>query len=287
MDDKSIEPPPRIKLHLLFLMLVGAAVLGLVYRVTEWIIFEKVLTALAMPIGMLWMLLIMSIYFSMVYKARLLKWFSAIAFLILTISASPFTADLMSSSLERPYWDFSPDECEEFEAVVILGGGTSYAVNNRPQFNGSGDRIGLAARLYNLGKTKLIISTGRPLDGAETAGIPSLGDQTETLLVGLGVPKESIAKIGGRNTREEMVELDRYIRNFEIDVEKVGLVTSAWHMPRALRLAKRNGLELRPVPADFRSEKGFFSVLNLLPNTGSLNTVTQLSKEYLAWAVGK
>ena len=56
----------------------------------------------------------------------------------------------------------------------------------------------------------------------------------------LGIPDSAIVMGRGANTGEELQNAKRYLT--DADASRVGLLTSAWHMPRALRHAERNGL---------------------------------------------
>ena len=101
----------------------------------------------------------------------------------------------------------------------------------------------------------------------------------------LGVGDEDIIEVGGINTAEEL----RHLADERLDGQRVGLITSAWHMQRALRQARAQGLELEPVPADFltpvqqtQSPGPAQILLLLLPNSGTLNTTGAALKEYLA-----
>ncbi len=61
------------------------------------------------------------------------------------------------------------------------------------------------------------------------------------------------------NSRAEM-------RRFAESGEKLILVSSAWHMPRLMMLAGRNGADALPAPVGMRSQVAPFSVLDLIPS---------------------
>ena len=105
----------------------------------------------------------------------------------------------------------------------------------------------------------------------------------------LGVPKEAITLLPAANTSEEVAAMKILIE--QMGVERVGLLTSAWHLPRAVRLAKKQGLDVVPVPADFRSNtstpriswRGLLT--NFVPNPLSFWETSLAVKEYLAGVV--
>jgi len=118
-------------------------------------------------------------------------------------------------------------------------------------------------------------------------------DPAETsrdILLKLGVPDSAIEISGGRNTSEEMQELSQ---RFQTSKSRIGLLTSAWHLPRAVRLANRNGLQPIPLPADFRTGanvEGFTTgqiVESMIPNGSALAATWSCAKEYLGMLVGR
>ena len=68
------------------------------------------------------------------------------------------------------------------------------------------------------------------------------------ILVDLGVPASSISLEEGSENTIENIEFVRLL----VGNEAVALVTSAYHMPRALRLARMHGLKAAAFPADWQ-----------------------------------
>jgi uncharacterized SAM-binding protein YcdF (DUF218 family) len=177
-----------------------------------------------------------------------------------------------------------------FDVLIVLGGGAAMGANGRPQVNSAGDRIVLAAQLYQAGKARRIICTGERIRAIDPDGTdPS--QQALSILESLGVPPTAIERSGGSNTAEELAHIAQIVK----PGERVGLITSAWHMPRALRLARRHDLELEPVPADFLGSRpdaaqppGFgATVLLCIPDAEALVVAARWEKEQLARIVGR
>jgi uncharacterized SAM-binding protein YcdF (DUF218 family) len=184
----------------------------------------------------------------------------------------------------------NPFDGQSFDVLIVLGGGASTGANGRPQVTSAGDRIVLAAQLYQAGKARRIICTGERIramnpDGADPA------QQGMLILEALGVPRGAIERSSGTNTAEELASIAQVAK----PGERMGLITSAWHMPRALRLARRHGLELEPVPADFVGSRpdaaqppGFgATVLLCIPDAEALVVAARWEKEQLARIVGR
>ncbi len=98
----------------------------------------------------------------------------------------------------------------------------------------------------------------------------------------MGVPEDQIIKIGGRFTKEEMHEVKRLMA--DLDWDNVGLITSAWHMRRAMRHAKDSQLDIYPLPADFHSTKNkqSRSLIDLIPSSTGFRHVELAYREFLA-----
>ncbi len=108
------------------------------------------------------------------------------------------------------------------------------------------------------------------------------------LLIRLGVPDDAIRVMKGRNTFEEV----KVIRSEFPASAKLGVVTSAWHMARVMRLAKNAKVELMPLPADFRHESmadwGWARVIReCIPNRDAIGLSTVAATEYLASLVSR
>ena len=106
----------------------------------------------------------------------------------------------------------------------------------------------------------------------------------------LGVPESSIELVGGKNTSEEMQNL---AQKFGSSAVKIGLLTSAWHLQRATRLAVRNGLTVKPLPSDFRSPSSVSvptlgqRIEALVPNGAAFGSTWSFAKEYLGMLLGR
>jgi uncharacterized SAM-binding protein YcdF (DUF218 family) len=139
-----------------------------------------------------------------------------------------------------------------YDAIVVLGGGIAPAHPPEvpePNLNEGADRIWQAARLWKRGVApRIIVSGGSFL--AQHGGPPiTEADAMRVFLMDLGVPAEAIVNEGqALNTIEN-------IRNVRAIVGqgRVALVTSAYHMPRALQLAARAGLDVGAFPTDYQA----------------------------------
>jgi uncharacterized SAM-binding protein YcdF (DUF218 family) len=155
---------------------------------------------------------------------------------------------------------------------VVLGGAITPAAPphmQQPHLTDSADRVWEAARLYHRGVAPRIVPSGGgyPAEG----GIPEMteAEAMRVFLRDLGVPDQAIVDEGkSRNTIENIA----FVRALAGD-KPVALVTSATHMPRAMRLARRIGLNASAFPtAWIAPSEGRPAWDNWLPSVDALST---------------
>jgi uncharacterized SAM-binding protein YcdF (DUF218 family) len=253
-------------------------------------VVEKIVQRLVAPIGLLWLGLAIQFRLAIVRRHLGSAVWAAALWVTLTVCGNGPLIGYLIGIDERPFLAVEPTRDRPFDVLVLLGGGASLGANGRPQVNPAGDRIVLAAQLYQAGLVRRIVCTGQRIQAINPDGLdPS--EQAITILEALGVPRDVLEQSGGTNTAEEFAHLAQAIK----PGEHVGLVTSAWHMPRALRLARKNGLELEPVPADFQGTPADAAgpsglgalVLACIPDAEALMSSARWEKEKLAQLVGR
>ncbi len=203
------------------------------------------------------------------------------------ISGNRLVANRFIRTLERRYGELNFSTHPEFDVALLLGGAADQTPTGKAQVNGNGDRIVMAARLYHGGLVSSIYCSG-----ARTAAISKAtkdeSELSQTLLVELGVPTSAVERIGGRNTSEEMREIAKRVGDLP-----VGVITSAWHLPRAMRLAESAGINAVPVPCNFLGDGVTQDVQwgaiarDCIPGHQALAINTRAAREYLAWLVSR
>jgi uncharacterized SAM-binding protein YcdF (DUF218 family) len=222
---------------------------------------------------------------------RRLRWQRAsliLALALLLVGGNRWVASELMRSLEWRY--LPPKDIPPVEVIVVLGGGTLSATYPRPtvEVNGAGDRLLYAAWLYHHGKAPYLLLSGGSIDWLSDQ--PSSADDMATLLEQLGVPRSAMwLETQSRNTYENAL-YSREILQAK-GIQRVILVTSAWHMPRAVGVFERIGLQVIPAPTDFTitrddSSSGqptlaLKSLMDLLPSVENLSNTSKAMKEYL------
>jgi uncharacterized SAM-binding protein YcdF (DUF218 family) len=169
-----------------------------------------------------------------------------------------------------------------YDAIVVLGGGIAAAhppEQPNPDLTDNADRIWQAARLWRRRAAPRIIVTGGSFL-AEHGGPPTTeAEAMRVFLLDLGVPADVITNEGkALNTIENI----RNVRAI-VGAGRVALVTSAFHMPRALQLAARAGLRAAAFPTDYQAvTENRLPWENWLPSVEGLRMSTAALKEIVA-----
>jgi uncharacterized SAM-binding protein YcdF (DUF218 family) len=138
-----------------------------------------------------------------------------------------------------------------YDAIVVLGGGMTPAAPpflTEPDLSDGADRIWHAAQLYHRGVARRVIVSGGSFVEQRGGPATSEAEAMRRFLIDLGVPLEAIVSEGNSlNTLENI----RNVRQMVGDA-RVALVTSAFHMPRALKIARQGNLNVGAFPTDWR-----------------------------------
>lgn len=172
-------------------------------------------------------------------------------------------------------------EIPRADAIVELGGGM--AGHGLPGYGAemaqAADRAWCAARLWKAGKAPGVIPSGKGVAEGDIAFLKDYGLYDAAIWV----------EDNSRNT-EENVKFSAQLLRTKVKAERprILLVTSAWHMRRALFFFAKYApeIEVFPVAADYEHtlvDEREFSGLDLLPNADSLARNTALFKELLGY----
>jgi len=138
-----------------------------------------------------------------------------------------------------------------YDAIVVLGGGMTPAAPPfllEPDLSDGADRIWYAAQLYHRGVARRIIVSGGSFVEQRGGPATSEAEAMRRFLIDLGVPSEAIVSEGNSlNTLENIRNVRRMVGD-----ARVALITSAFHMPRALKIASHGNLNVGAFPTDWR-----------------------------------
>lgn len=248
----------------------------------DWSVVEKMLTRLAMPSGLLLLLMlsITAVGCGLRRYRTAVVWAAAASFF--WFCSNTVVANWMGGRLESRYPAVDVQLVEPFDTIIVLGGSTMSDAKQNVWLSSTGDRVMLAARLYHQGKVKHLITTGQVHAWSNRVDMSAA---TRQIWRELGIPEDAITMVGGVNTAQEMVHLRPLLS--QRPTGRVGLLTSAFHLARADRLARREGWQFVPLAAGHQVPMDEPLPIALLPNADAILIVGRASKEYLAALVGR
>jgi uncharacterized SAM-binding protein YcdF (DUF218 family) len=261
-----------------------------------FLFLSKLLPLLVYPLGLACLLVLIALV-RLFQKSRksfqpLVQGCLIAALLILWFSSTPLSSQLVLGSLERQFQDFTAIETlPNADAIVVLGGATMGAVPPRlyPEVMDAGDRLIQAVRLYRSGKApRILLSGGKIQWQAAKVPVPSEAEDMEVLLHLFGIADTDLILEGNSlNTYQNAINSQKLFAKYQI--KRILLVTSAFHMPRALAIFHKLGIDAIPAPTDFRTIEPRLHkrrsvqevLLGLLPSADQLNNTSLGMKEYL------
>lgn len=166
---------------------------------------------------------------------------------------------------------------DDIKYLVVLSGGRRLNFQVPPTSQLSEDsalRVAEGIRLFHLlSEQAILIMSG---GGDEPYHRFSMGERMVALAQCMGVPrKKLISETNSMDTYANAIEVKPIVKD-----DPFLLVTSAAHMPRAIRIFQILGMKSIPAPADFR-QKEHFNVYDYVPSGESLTTMEYAIHEYL------
>ncbi len=261
------------------------ALVGIGYGLATDIVAQKSLALLLMPAGLTWLLLIAVTIGAWRHAPRALAVLASLTLGLFTMSGNSWLGDALMESLEHRIPPLDLSNLQPFEAIFVLGGGTEFSDADGPSFGNSGDRLALAARLWHAGKTQTLVASGSSIPSMEKER--DLAAESALLWRSLAVPTTAIIALppGPVNTTQEIAAYATLIR--EHGWKRVGLLSSAWHLPRALRLAHTLGLDMVPLGADRCGRFRGWSPYWLIPQDHGFDRIQRACWEYLGMLRGR
>lgn len=241
----------------------------------------KILPLLLMPISIALALALVALLLLLKKKQKGAAFSLLAAVFILWISSLPSVAGKLVWSLERQYPPMPIDEIPQEDCIIVLGGvlGAQLFPRVETELTEAIDRVYQAARLYRSGKGKtLIITAGnQPWQQQDIAE----AELIKGILEEWGVDRQSIVlDSSSRNTHENAENGAVLVR--ESGCRTSLLVTSAWHMPRAVASFNKSGVDVVPVSVDVHLVSGpFTSVAGLIPQAEALATTSRMIHEWM------
>lgn len=183
---------------------------------------------------------------------------------LLWLLSTPFVADALMHAIEgKPH--AVDTKVQQADAIVVLGGGTYFLA---PEYGGDTvgnstlERLRYGAVLHRQTGKPILVTGGKPLGN----DLSEAAQMKQVLEKEFGVPvqwteEESNNTLENARLSREMLKL--------AGIERIYLVTHAWHMPRAVRVFRNAGFSVVPAPTAFTTRYQT-DVLTFVPNAYAL-----------------
>lgn len=246
-------------------------------------ILNKLVGFLINPLMLGIVLIAVAALFQIRHKQRSAIAMSLVALFWFWCWATPAVYGVLGCGLEKEYPPLEAGKMPAADVIVILGGGMQRNIKfPYAEMLSSADRVWHAARLYHAGRAPVVIPSG---EGEELSAVP--------LLLDLGVPRQAIrVESKARNTEENALLVEKLVKGLAVTEKRrsprVLLVTSAWHMRRALQNFGQTGLEVIPAATDHEAMVIQAEGLNgwcFLPSAEMFYRNSMMFKEYLGFSL--
>ncbi len=202
-----------------------------------------------------------------------------LALSFLFIFSTPLISDrifyLMENSIQRP----ALNELPKVEAIVVLSGMISYVKAGTFSVNewSDPDRFFGGIDLIRQNKADLLIFTEASLPWSRSK--IAEGSYLKMRAIDLGIDNKKILVTDEvQNTNDEAIAVLKLLKNVDLDII---LVTSAFHMPRALDLFEGKGFKVTPFPVDYKVSDRDLTVMDFLPSSAGLNKTSVATREMI------
>lgn len=227
-------------------------------------LITRTLSALLQPLGIVLVILVVAT--AVAWWRPLAGWRPVLlALIVLYPLSTPFVADHLLGWLEPAYRDPAADRSGQ--AIVVLGGGTYFSA---PEYGADTvrapvlTRLRYAARLHRaLGKP--VLASGGAPDGNP---VPEAQLMRQVLQQDFGVA-EVWTEEGSNNTFENALKSGALLK--PAGIQKIYLVTHAWHLRRARIAFENAGFTVIPAPTGFATRFSL-TVLDFLPDARALHS---------------
>jgi len=246
---------------------------------------RKTVGLLMMPLGLIWLGILVAAVIAFETHRRRLAVGMAILALVLEFAGNPVIGGWLIGRLERPFEKIDPLRRGPFEAVFVFGGGASRDQSGRISLDDAGDRIILAVRLFLAGRTERLVASG-PWVEAVDGSVWSYPEMVADLWHELGVPRDRIVVLSGpTSTSDEAAAYAELLAR--TGWSRLGAVTSAFHMRRALENLHRHGIRAEPLPCDLRGSTRVPDLRTLVPQASGFLLSQIAVWEMLGSAAGR
>lgn len=190
----------------------------------------------------------------------------------------PFVSSTMTGHLEYYYSSHNRSALRSLDVIVVLAGGLKRRQGNiEDELTGlTYSRTVTGVRAFKSSNAQIIVMSGGTGDIKDTR----LVDAMRSLVLEMGVPADKIRVDPlSRNTLEHPVRiLDLPGIN---RTDRIGVSTSAWHLPRAMAEFRRYFSNAVAIPCNYGSPGSGNGWSSFIPSVGALEKNTTIMHEFI------
>ena len=243
-------------------------------------VLSKLLFIFIIPVTWITVLLLYAVL-TKKQKRKKVAVFSALILLYLFSAGLPL--HLFSRAWDVSHTGLKPKS--RYSCAVVLGGFVSADAQENGFFNTSADRFIQGVELYKAGKVSHVLVTGG--NGSIIPGRFSEAEWTMSHLRLAGIPDSAIIIEGrARNTEENIAFSKPILKAHKLNGPYL-LVTSAFHMRRALAICEKQHLDIIPYSCNYLVSDGPVSLGELWPDAQNLAWWQYYIKEVIGLIVVK
>lgn len=223
-----------------------------------------------------------------IHLYRCLQRKAALMLLLITLliycSANGYLAERLMHSLEYRYQNQLPKDAD---VIVLLGGGatadTPNLLGKGHLSSGAANRLLTALQLHQQTELPIIVTGGKVF--ADTGCEAEIAKR---ILMQVGVQPEKIFQDNqSLNTRQNAEQVKKILQ--AQGFSKPILVTSAYHMPRAVSNFQNRQIPVVPFAADYRTNQvnSEFKIDKFIPTAGAIEDIAICLWEYVGLYLAK
>lgn len=245
-------------------------------------LFSKLLSIFLSPFTWILILIIFSVF---IKKANKKRNFLIFAIVLLIVFSNQFILNTVYKHWETP--PVSLDKIKTHDYAIVLGGFSSYDTTYKKlKLTEAGDRIWQTMQLYYQKKARKIFISGG--SGKLLRQDLTEADKVKQVLILMHIPeKDIIIDPVSRNTHENALNTAGWLKKHDPKATCI-LITSASHMPRALKCFQKQGLSVFPYSSNWNYDVNNLSLdVLLIPSVDVLKGWDVLLKELSGYIIYK
>ena len=236
------------------------------------LVLHKLLPLIVSPLGLVVCLILISL-------TTRRRGSAVLALVVLWVCALPATERFVWRGLESDYPYQEVAQAQATDAIIVLSGmleGSETDQGIVSQWGGATDRYFAGVDLFLAKKAPLMIFTQ---GGLPWSDLPLEGGLLARRAMAAGVPESQILLTGlVHNTEDEAREVSALMELAGLTTAT--LVTSSFHMPRAMMIFEHEGLQVTPYPTDFRAKAGL-GWTSWVPSADAFGETSNGLREYI------